>query len=92
MKAFALVYSIEAGMRIRHIHPAIKQELRLAIDALREDPWAGKVLQKELTGYRALRIRQYRIIYRVDEEIRRIEIATVGIRKTIYEDFTAEKK
>ncbi|MBI2336335.1 MAG: type II toxin-antitoxin system RelE/ParE family toxin [Deltaproteobacteria bacterium] len=87
MRAFHLIYTSEAKLRIRQLHPVLKSLIRLALDSLQADPWAGKALQKELTGLRSLRVKHFRVLYRVAEEEKQIEILTLGARKTIYEDF-----
>lgn len=77
-------------MRIRHLHPALKHDVRCALEGLREDPWAGKALQRELRGLYSLRVKHFRILYRIDDRKARLEILTLGPRKTIYEGFTRE--
>lgn len=86
MKPFTLSYTVEAAKRIRHLHPALKQEIRMALDSLTEEPWSGKSLKRELMGLLSLRVKAYRIIYHIDEKKGRIVILTLGKRKTIYEE------
>lgn len=86
MKPLILVFAKEAKERIRHLHPTLKRELRAALDELKENPWEGKILQRELTGFLSLRVKHHRIIYQFDEEKDRIDILTIGPRKTIYEN------
>lgn len=87
MKPYTLSFAQEAKIRIRHLHPTVKKEIRLALEELKQNPWEGKILQKELTGFLSLRVKQYRILHQFDEEKRHIDILTIGIRKTIYEEF-----
>jgi mRNA interferase RelE/StbE len=56
----------------------------------RLEPHAGKKLERELAGYLSLRAKRYRIIYRVDEDARAVEIHYVGPRRDIYEVFAQE--
>ena len=51
----------------------------------------GKCLERELAGYRSLRASRFRIIYRVDEENRALQIHYIGHRKDVYELF-AERR
>ena len=67
MKPFTLIYTPEARSRVRHLHPAIKKEIRAAIEEIAENPWEGKRLQRELFGLFSLRVKNYRIIYTVEE-------------------------
>ncbi|MBI1908659.1 MAG: type II toxin-antitoxin system RelE/ParE family toxin [Deltaproteobacteria bacterium] len=86
MRSFALRYTGEAKTRIRHLHPLLKQEVRLALEELQDDPYLGKPLQREFIGLRSLRVRNYRIIYKMDESKWRIDILTLGPRRVIYQD------
>ncbi|MBI5299731.1 MAG: type II toxin-antitoxin system RelE/ParE family toxin [Deltaproteobacteria bacterium] len=90
MKPFTLIYTPEARSRIRHLHPAIKKEIRAAVEIIAENPWEGKRLQRELFGLFSLRVKNYRIIYTVDETKKVLKILTLGLRRTIYEEM--EKK
>ena len=69
---------------IRRLHPQMKRKVRDALNDILRDPNCGKPLERELNGYRSLRIGRYRIVYRPDES--GSEIVAVGPRKTIYED------
>lgn len=91
MKPFRLCYTDEARVRIRHLHPAIKQHIRDALRRLEADPWQGKPLQRELAGLFALRIRHYRVLYCVLPSQRRIDVLTLGPRKTIYTEATKRR-
>lgn len=91
MKPFSLLFSNEAKQRIRHLHPKIKTAIRDALDELKENPWLGKTLQRELTGLQALRVQNHRVIYQIDEEKSQIYVLTLGIRKTIYQSLSSKK-
>ncbi len=91
MKPYTLSFAQEAKIRIRHLHPTVKKEIRLALEELKQNPWEGKILQRELTGFLSLRVKQYRILYQFDEEKGHINILTVGVRKTIYEEFSKQQ-
>ena len=64
--------------------------VKRAIEQLAQEPHAGKRLERELAGYLSLRAKRYRVIYRVDESSRTVEIHYVGHRRDIYEVFTEE--
>lgn len=91
MKNYPLFFTQEAKARIRHLHPIVKREIRLALEELKQNPWEGKILQRELTGFLSLRLKQYRILYQIDEDKNRIDILTLGLRKTIYEEFSKKR-
>jgi len=68
---------------LRTLHPDLKRKARAGLDAIREDPSAGKELRDDLAGLRSLRVGRFRIIYRVAPR-RLIELVAVGPRRTIY--------
>jgi mRNA-degrading endonuclease RelE of RelBE toxin-antitoxin system len=80
------VYAREAAGRIRKLHPQVKQEGREAIRAFLDTPLSGHSLQEELFGYRSYRVRAYRIIYRLNDEERTIDVVFVGPRQNVYEE------
>ena len=92
MKPYSIVYTTEARTKIRHLHPVIKQQIRASLEQLGINPWLGKRLQRELSGVFSLRFKSYRVLYWVDENKQRIEILTLGPRKTIYEQFSKKQR
>ena len=77
-------YTETAAKAIKKLDPTVRERVRAAIDALREDPHRGKPLQltpKELYSWRT---GDWRIVYRLDR--RRIEVvhATLGHRREVY--------
>ena len=80
-------YTPAAADSIRHLHPAITQAIRDGIRSLADDSLLGHSLVLELAGFRSLRISKYRVIYRVQESERIVEIHLVGSRREIYEAF-----
>jgi mRNA-degrading endonuclease RelE of RelBE toxin-antitoxin system len=68
------------------MHPQLKREVRAALQEIQENPaTAGKMLRDELSGLQSVRVRRYRIIYRVVPE-HCIEIIAIGSRRSIYEE------
>jgi mRNA interferase RelE/StbE len=80
-------YTIEAAVLIRRLHPEIKRRIREGIRDLLESPFSGHALQFDLAGFRSLRVRSHRIIFRVNNEDGFIEIYYVGHRRDVYESF-----
>ena len=85
MTAYRVRYTPEAAGRIRKLHPEVKQEIRDAIRILQDSPLTGHTLQQELFGYRSYRVRSYRIIYRLNDEERTIDVVFIGQRRNVYE-------
>ena len=90
MVNYRLIYSETSRNQIKKLHPALKPIVRSRLDHLSKEPYMGRRLERELSGYRSLRARRFRIIYRINEAEQVIEIHYVGHRKDIYELF-AEK-
>ena len=86
MIPYGVRYTPEAAGRIRKLHPQVKQEIRAAIRTLLDAPLAGHSLQQELFGYRSYRVRSYRIIYRLNDEERMIDVVFIGPRRNVYEE------
>ena len=84
---YRLVYSETSRKQIRRLHPQIKAAVKATPKRLQEEPFKGKLLEKELSGYLSLRTRRFRVIYRVKPEEQIVEIHYVGHRKDIYELF-----
>lgn len=84
---FNLLYSETSREQIKSLHPKIKQTVKYHIKKLRKDPYIGKVLERELSGYYSLRMKRFRVIYEIDHLFHIIRIHYVGHRKDIYEIF-----
>ena len=69
---------------MRHLHPALKQKVRVALAELLENPGCGKTLRGELQGLRSFRVSKFRIIYREATQV--IEVIALGPRRSIYEE------
>jgi len=87
---FKLVYERGARQLLSKLSPDLKPRVKGAIESLKTDPYAGKELKLELAGYRSLRSRRYRVIYRVRPESRQVEIHHFGPRADVYETFRRE--
>lgn len=87
MIPYRVRYTPTAAQSIHHLHPSIKQAIREAIRSLSSDPFRGHPLTFELTGFNSLRVSRYRVIYRIQEADRAVEIHLAGARKDIYEVF-----
>ena len=84
------VYSETSKNQINQLHLELKSIIRSRLDAIKETPFAGKRLERELSGYRSLRAKRFRIIYKLNEPAKIIEIHFVGHRRDVY-DLFAEK-
>jgi len=73
---------------IRRSHPELKRKIRSALAEILDDPTVGERLQKELKGYRSLRVGRHRIIYRAVEL--GVDVIAIGPRSTIYQEIALE--
>ena len=71
---------------VRRLHPDLKRKVRASLAALSRDPQAGESLREELEGLRSLRVGRIRIIYRIVNEERTVNIIAIGPRANIYEE------
>lgn len=85
--SYQLVYSATSRKQIRKLHPQIKPVVKSKIEKLRENPFSGKWLEKELSGYLSMRAKRFRVIYKIKDNDLTVEIHYVGHRKDIYELF-----
>lgn len=91
MSGYRLIYSETSRNLIAKLHPDIKHVIRAKLDKLGKEPFIGKNLERELSGYRSLGAGRFRIIYRINDEEQNIEIHFIGRRKDVYELFTEQK-
>ena len=83
--AFRLRIPDEVASLIRGLHPELKKGLRAALADMLDQPYMGKPLREELAGLRSMRVKRFRIIYRLSAE-REIQIVAIGPRRSIYTD------
>jgi mRNA interferase RelE/StbE len=69
---------------IRSMHPDLKRRVRETLDLIRATPASGKLLQRELSGWRSFPVGRTRIIYRETRAV--IKVGAIGPRASIYLD------
>jgi mRNA-degrading endonuclease RelE of RelBE toxin-antitoxin system len=82
---YRILYSDAAVKIIRKLQPALKPLIRKKIEALQDDPFRGKALERELAGYYSLKSKKYRVIYRLDHPGKTIPIHYLGYPRDIYD-------
>jgi mRNA-degrading endonuclease RelE of RelBE toxin-antitoxin system len=87
VEKFQLIYSETSLKQIKKLHPYLKPIIKSKIESISANPHTGKLLEKELSGYLSFRAKRYRIIYKVKEDTKTIEIHYIGHRRDIYETF-----
>ncbi len=81
---FKLRISTKAGKQIKKIKRTHQSAIISALEEIKEDPLIGKALSKELTTRFSYRVGVYRIIYKVNQKDKIVEILTAGHRATVY--------
>jgi mRNA interferase RelE/StbE len=84
---FKLIYSETSLKQIKKLNPYLKPIVKAKIERVGANPHIAKLLEKELAGYLSFRAKRYRIIYKVEEDKKTIEIRYIGHRRDIYEIF-----
>ena len=87
MKRYRRRFTPESSRIIAHLAPEVKRLIRSSIDELTSEPSKGDELQMELSGFRSLKLKRYRIIYKVNDADSSIDIYYVGPRKDVYNNF-----
>jgi len=87
VKRYRRRFTPESSRIIAHLAPEVKRLIRSSIDELTSEPSKGDELQMELSGFRSLKSKRYRIIYKVNDADSSIDIYYVGPRKDVYNNF-----
>jgi mRNA-degrading endonuclease RelE of RelBE toxin-antitoxin system len=85
--SYRLHYSNTSKNQIRVLHPWIKPLVKRHIENLREQPFSGKALERDLAGFYSLRAKRFQVIYEINQTEKIIQIHYVGYRRDIYELF-----
>jgi mRNA-degrading endonuclease RelE of RelBE toxin-antitoxin system len=83
--SYQLLYSETSRKQIRKLHPQIIPVVKSKIEKLQENPFYGKRLERELSGYLSIGAKRFRVIYKIRENDQTVEIHFVGHWKDIYE-------
>lgn len=75
----------QAKKELKNIKKIYEDAINSALEEIRENPFIGKPLTRELYGKYAYKLDTYRIIYKVNKKDKVVNILTAGHRGTIYE-------
>lgn len=81
---FRISISPAAIRQLKRIKQNRKIAIARVIEDLKENPYLGKPLGRELTGKYSYRIGVYRIIYKINLDDKIVQILTAGHRSTVY--------
>ena len=85
MKIWKMRFTPEPSRLLSNLHPEKKKLIKQALTELRQNPYMGKDLQEELSGFKSLRLKQSRLIYNINEDEEIIQIYHIGRRRDVYE-------
>lgn len=81
---FEIRISSKTEKQIKRIKKIYQIALLSALEDLRDDPFTGKPLSKDLTKRFSYRINSYRIIYKINKKDKIVNILSAGHRSTVY--------
>lgn len=82
---YTIIISPRAQKRLKAIPKFYKRAIQEALNEIKEDPFAGKSLRRELTGRFSYRVGVYRIIYKINKKDKIIDIFSADHQATVYE-------
>ena len=84
-----MIYQVKitpfANRTAKKYSPQIKKAAKAALKKLARDPFLGKELQAELSGFWSYKFLRHRIVYKADAAKRVIVVWAIGHRRDIYE-------
>ena len=82
---FKIRLTKRARKELKYLSKTKQLSIGRILEELKEDPFMGKSLTRELSKRFSYRIGVYRIIYKVNKTDKLIYILTVGHRSTVYQ-------
>ena len=82
---YAVRFTRTVADKVSTLHSDIKKQLRSTIKKISKEPYSGKELQEELSGFLSYRFMRYRIIYQVNDIDKIIIVYMFGHRRDVYE-------
>jgi mRNA interferase RelE/StbE len=87
MKEYRIRFTPEAALSVSRLYPDHKKIIREAFEELKQAPSSGDDLQGDLSGFKSFKPKRFRIIYKVDDETRFINVFHIGHRRDVYDQF-----
>ena len=81
---YKLLISSKAERQLKKIPKDHKRAILEALADIKEEPFLGKPLTRNLTGRLSYRVGVYRIVYRIKVKDNTIEVLTAGHRSVVY--------
>lgn len=81
---YEVTFTPRADKRLKEISKQGRVEVGQVIEDLKNNPYIGKPLQRNLIGRLSYRIGLYRITYKIYEKEKIVKVLTVGHRSIVY--------
>lgn len=81
---YEVIIAPEALVGMKSLKKIFRRAIDEAIKDLKEDPFYGKPLTRELTRRYVYKVGAYRIIYKIDKPNKKVYIIKVGHRSVVY--------
>lgn len=82
---YKLHIATSAEKDIKKLKYSYQEAILVAFEEIKEEPFIGKPLARELTGRFSYRVGPFRIIYKVKTKDNIVEIITAGHRSIVYD-------
>lgn len=76
--------TFQAKKELSAIKLIYKEAISEAFEEIKEDPYVGKPLARELKGRFSYKVGAFRIIYKINEKDKIIQVITAGHRAVVY--------
>ena len=83
---FAVLLHPRAARSLKKLHSSIRSRILESVKELERTPDKGD--QMKPSQFRRLRVGDYRVIYEIDMQSKRVIVLYMGHRKNGYDDFT----
>jgi len=84
--SFAVLLHPRAARSLKKLHSSIRSRILESVKELERTPDKGD--QMKPSQFRRLRVGDYRVIYEIDMQSKRVIVLYMGHRKNVYDDFT----
>lgn len=81
---YAIKITAQARRELKSIKKVYQEAISIVFEELRENPFIGKPLARELIGKYSYKVGSYRIIYLIDKKEKLVLVLTAGHRSSIY--------
>lgn len=82
---YRIIVAPEAKKGLKTVAKIYRKGIAEVIDVLKEDPHIGKPLTRELIGWYTYKVGVYRVVYKINEADKVVNIINTGHRASIYQ-------